>query len=299
MKKTLIALLFILSFTFADSEFLPAFAWEGFGLVISAIALVGAVIAVTYMFSKLISGFSSLTDIRLQTWARAETFNLFISAVIIFGIIIVLGIVSYWVTDTVGRNPFEISYDYLDSLSTGGGIETAENLIQSSYRDQFTATKHFFLGGVGIWGGAGKDFRADYLSRSAHKDMLMNFALLGVVSLEIQKLFLQFIQNATLSILLPIAIVLRIIPFSRQAGNFLIAVSIGFLIIFPLTYVFYAGIETDIQDFSHVEDHVLEQDFNTVGRLMPQAIFLPNLSLVILSMSVMALMAMLTGLPTR
>ncbi len=298
MKKTIFALLSLLSISFATS-FLPEFAWEGVGLIVSAFALVMAILAITYMFAKLISGISSLSEIRLQTWARAEAFNLGISAVLILGIIVTLGIVSTALNETFDQDPFETSYEYLNDLSTGKGIQTAENLLQSSYRDQLTATKHFFMSGVGIWGGAGKDFRADYLSRSAHKDMLMNFALMGVVSLEIQKLFLQFIQNATLSILLPIAIVLRIIPFSRQAGNFLIAISIGFLIIFPLTYVLYSEIELEIPDYTHIEDHVLSQDFNTVGRIMPQSIFLPNLSLVILSMSVIAIMNALKGLPTR
>jgi len=289
MKKIFILLLLIgLAFA-ADSSYII----EGIGLIISAIALVMAVIAVAFMLSKLFA------QPRLEVWAKSETFNLLISVLIVGLIPTLLLITVPAIESAIGGDQFEISYNYLNSLSSGKGIETAKSLLIGSYGYQFKATAYWFIGGIGPWGGAGKEYKADYISRSVHQEMLLNFAMLGVVSIEIQKLFLQFIQYATLSVLLPIAIVLRIIPFSREAGNFLIALSIGFVLIFPLTYVLYAQTFSTIDECPYITDHVVGGDFNAVGRILPQAIFLPNLSIVILTMSVMALMAALRGLPTR
>jgi hypothetical protein len=56
-------------------------------------------------------------------------------------------------------------------------------------------------------------------------------------SLKAQLLLLQLIQAFVGPLLLPAGIILRFFPPTRDAGAFIIAVAIGFYIVFPLTYV--------------------------------------------------------------
>jgi len=52
-----------------------------------------------------------------------------------------------------------------------------------------------------------------------------------------QIIFLDFIQRTLMPIFLPIGILLRTFPFTRSAGGALIAIAIGFYLVWPLTYV--------------------------------------------------------------
>ena len=187
MKKIFVLLLLMgLAFAADTTEENP-YILEGIGMIISAIALVMAIIGIAFMLSKV------FLNTRLEVWAKSEAFNLLISILIVAlipGLLLVTNTVieTSLEEDGVKRDPFEIAYIYLDDLSSVEGLETAQDLLIGSYENQFRATKYFFLGSLGIWGGAGKEYMADYISKSVHQEMLLNFAMLGVVSLTIQKL---------------------------------------------------------------------------------------------------------------
>ncbi len=60
---------------------------------------------------------------------------------------------------------------------------------------------------------------------------------LTVASLEIQGILLYFVAATSLTILLPIGLVLRSFYFTRRLGGAIIAVTIALFVVFPLTYV--------------------------------------------------------------
>jgi hypothetical protein len=115
--------------------------------------------------------------------------------------------------------------------------------------------------------------------------------------------------------ILPVGLILRISPFGREAGAFLMAVAISLYIIFPLTFVFaekatsmiiskdpsYAINVDDISlpslntamenegfkslgfpyPFDCAEFAPMEKLLKLVGNMLPQAVFFPALSMII------------------
>jgi len=67
--------------------------------------------------------------------------------------------------------------------------------------------------------------------------MLANGFIMLEASLKAQVLLIQIIDVIAVPIFLPAGIILRFLPPTRDAGAFILALSIGFGIIFPLTYV--------------------------------------------------------------
>ncbi len=122
---------------------------------------------------------------------------------------------------------------------------------------------------------------------------LNTFVFPALLSLNIQELFLGFISDNVIYWLLPTAFILRIFIPTRGMGNMLIALSVGLYIIVPFMYTFnlamydvigddecyhYRGIITD-RWFGGWEN---QGSFWNVARLMPQAFFLPNLTIALL-----------------
>ena len=118
------------------------------------------------------------------------------------------------------------------------------------------------------------------------------------------------IELASTAILLPFAFVLRIIPQTREFGNMLIALFFGLYIVLPMMYAMSgaaflsfvqhpafpaAGVTLDQQfgdtafgsgfDAANITGSLLYQ----IGSVIPQAIFIPNIVLVVLVTCVMSL----------
>jgi len=80
--------------------------------------------------------------------------------------------------------------------------------------------------------------------------MVVDFLLLLIVpfasSLMVQIMGLEIIRAVMLPFVLPAGVVLRIFPPTRDAGAYLIAVAIGFQVVFPFTYVMHKHIVQDM-----------------------------------------------------
>jgi hypothetical protein len=134
-------------------------------------------------------------------------------------------------------------------------------------------------------------------------DIILNtFLIPSLMSLSMQKLGLDFINENVIRWILPSAFVLRFFIPTRQMGNMLIALSLGLYVIVPFMYVFnlamYDAVLSDCTAYaSAVCDNVVDSyscssapevtcsnpdGFWFVARLIPQAIFLPNLTIAIL-----------------
>ena len=131
-------------------------------------------------------------------------------------------------------------------------------------------------------------------------DMILNsFLVPALMSVSMQKLALDFINENAISWILPSAFVLRIFIPTRPLGNILIALALGLYVIIPFMFVFnftmYEAVLTDCTTFATaVCDNVVDgictspaaactnyYGFWNVARLIPQAFFLPNLTIAV------------------
>jgi hypothetical protein len=139
--------------------------------------------------------------------------------------------------------------------------------------------------------------------QSNQYDMILNsFIIPALMSVSMQKIMLDLISENVITWVLPAAFLLRVFIPTRQMGNILIALSLGLYIIVPFMYVFnfamYDVVNTkdDCLQFSDaicdftVDSGCGDPDqtcdnpngFWQVGRLIPIAFFLPNLTIAIL-----------------
>jgi len=131
-------------------------------------------------------------------------------------------------------------------------------------------------------------------------DMILNSIIIpSLVSISMQKIVIDFIVENIVRWILPIAFLLRVFIPTRPMGNMLIALVVAVYIILPFMYVFnfamYDSVLTDCEEFKEaVCDNMLDHQCNDpseacsnpkgfwrVARLIPQAIFLPNLTIAI------------------
>lgn len=135
-----------------------------------------------------------------------------------------------------------------------------------------------------------------------------SFLLPALLSINMQKVFLDLISENVIVWLLPSAFVLRIFAPTRQFGNILFALAVGLYIIMPFIYTFnlamYDVVEGECNDGPTVAgpsvakavcDTVADRNcsapssacdnpkgFWFVAKLIPQAFFLPNLTIAII-----------------
>jgi hypothetical protein len=121
-------------------------------------------------------------------------------------------------------------------------------------------------------------------------DLVLNsFIIPALLSLNMQKMMLDFVTDNVITWILPIAFLFRIFIPTRQMGNYLIALALGLYVLIPFMYTFnlamYDIVSLDCTYFQNVtNDFVfgngcLSYGFWNAGRLMPQAFFLPNLTI--------------------
>jgi len=130
-------------------------------------------------------------------------------------------------------------------------------------------------------------------------DIINNsFLIPALMSISMQKLALDFINENVLRWILPVAFLLRVFIPTRSMGNVLIALVLGLYVIVPFMYVFNFAMNDAVSGDCHlfsdaVCDYVVDSGdcantcgnpdgFWNVGRLIPQAFFLPNLTIAIL-----------------
>lgn len=131
-------------------------------------------------------------------------------------------------------------------------------------------------------------------------DMILNsFLVPALMSISMQKLAINFVNENAMRWILPSAFLLRIFIPTRSIGNILIALALGLYVVIPFMFVFnytmYEAVLTDCTSFAAaVCDNVVDgvctnptaactnyYGFWNVARLIPQAFFLPNLTIAV------------------
>jgi len=135
--------------------------------------------------------------------------------------------------------------------------------------------------------------------------MIMNsFLVPALMSISMQKFVLIFINENVIRWILPTAFVMRFFPPTRHMGNIFIAIAIGLYVLVPMLYAFnlsmYEVVLSDCGAFARAAcDNVIDNNscgtsvacagcettcgnadsLWNVARLIPQAFFLPNLTM--------------------
>lgn len=298
---------------YADFGAHGAAVWIGMAFMLTM-----GMIALAYMFGK------GSEDEKLQVWARDEIFAVGIAALVVAGAIaFTMGscavLSSFSSQEGLGQyasaNPFSSSYRYLDDLSRVG-LRGVEVQTKQSLQKQLDATAFLYIGLPTIES-TGVPIKASKKALAAHQEMVIDIVLPLVVSLKAQKAALQIIEIIGLGVLLPFAVIMRIIPFTRNAGNLMLAVVFSLYVVAPATYVLGAAAWKNVQSPQEgasvlvsdpavlsFSDRALgaacdESDcaLYQIGALIPQAVFMPNLAIVIIMTCAMALSRALQALP--
>jgi hypothetical protein len=262
-----------------------------FSFISAAIVLVSAAVGLAYMASKI------REDPRLSLWAKDEAYNLIITAFLFAATIAFVAGACQISAAYSEVQPFEAASNYIDALTANSGLSLVRSLTLRSINDQLSATKYKYFGAVPI-GGSGAGLQAAYRAHSAQKEILIDLYMPILASLQAQKFILQGIEWVSLSVLLPFAFILRIIPFTREYGNIFLALFFALYVIVPTMYVMSAEAFSEIvkNPGDWGSDEIFT--FNTytvdakgaiygetvlykIGSTIPQAVFIPNIVMIV------------------
>lgn len=275
----------------------------------SALAITVIIIAIAYAFG------SAMSNTHYVVFAKDELYHLGFSV----GLLACFGLILFATCQTVDFF-FQSTFSKLE-LTSGCFVQNAElnsvaNCYMTKVRDDANRLTDFYIRGhisnlmdstfsvsiqlplVNSYTATAGAYRRII---SNQYDIITNAILVpALVSLSIQKILLSIISENVIRWLLPIAFLLRIFIPTRQMGNILIGLSVGLYVIIPFMYTFnlamYDTILTD-SDYSKFSSALSDPAFSgdcsssalcavsdsswKVAKLIPQAFFLPNLTLAI------------------
>ncbi len=280
--------------------------------IVLVIMLTTLLIAAAYMVGK------TLGNPRYLVWAKDESYHLGFSVILLLSIGGIL-VMSCFIMDLFYENLFEnMGTSIYGCYTPGKGINAVSSCyIKEGKRDANAIAEHYidkyieelmestFSYTIQIPLLTSYTSTAGAFRRvvSNQYDIITNsFLIPALMSISMQKLALDFINENVLRWILPSAFLLRIFIPTRNLGNILIALVVGLYVIVPFMYVFnwsmYENVMT-IEDCTSsaklqgaVCDNVAdsydcantcnnEYGFMSVARLIPQAFFLPNLTVAI------------------
>jgi hypothetical protein len=272
----------------------------GSELIGIAFALVSFAIAAAYMYGK------AMQNPKAEVWAKDEATNLVITILLFAGLVAFFSGACDLAVSYTGKSPFVASYNYLDKLVYNAAIPSLKSLVSGSLTDQKEATKYLYVGFI-PYTGHGIAADANRRALSANKEFTIDLFLPMVASLSAQRQILQVLEIFSTTVLLPFAFILRLIPPTREMGNMLIALFFGLYIVAPTMYALSSNafdkvlsdpmmhkdaLGNPIYDFS---DWSLGGESGSgallfrIGSTMPQAIFVPNLVIIIVTTCTMSL----------
>lgn len=279
---------------------------QGDAILYMAIASLLLVVALTsaYMIGK------GTNNVRLIAWVNNEYTNVIVSILLgLFVLAIFIGI-NDKIEEYYGNDMYTLSFGYIDGL-TNEALSLAQIETKRSLTDLYKTTAYAFIGTpMTESGGCGKAYMKYYAASSAHREMVVDLLTMSAISLQVQKYALYAGMMVVLTFALPVGILLRMFPGIRKLGNFLIAVAFAVGIIFPMTYVLNSEMHdrlfSEACDLTELgrDDEVFPNSresgciLSRIALIFPQAIFFPNISIVITGAFIAGLTTALEGIRT-
>jgi len=256
------------------------------------------IIALAYMASQ------AFQKREWETWARSAGFQLGFSFAVLVGINLLLlscSWLSYQLTmnpatNDPGQDLYVASGSYLNRLVSYNGFVLVGTLTGESIQNQLEAINFKFTSTP--WaGGHGSAKDAGEKTKANAQDTLTNMLMPMIASLYAQQVILQAVADFAIPLALPLAFILRLFPQTRGSADQLLAIVVGFAGILPLTYVLNMHIAASINP-SDILAPLAKADVDLhLGQLAPlisQAVFLPNLTIVLTVSFIMAFSKLLT-----
>jgi hypothetical protein len=305
---TLISFLNANSCTITDSDFQQN---DASVFIIQILVLVTLMISLSYMYGKF------KPDPRFELWAKDEVGNLVIS-IFLFVLIIAFfqgtcDFVKNLGNPPFGKPPVEVAINHLNFLIKTNGLSVLRELTFGSLNNQFQGTWYFFFG-LTPFSGSGVALKANQRALSAHKEMVIDLYLPILASLMAQRYILETSNWIGLSLMLPFAFIMRLFPLTRDYGNILISIFLVVYIIAPTLYALSAQvfekiisspkncINCDVYNFyvysldegsgygGGANSNATWENSKSfrLGSIIPQAVFVPNLIIVISITAIMS-----------
>ncbi|MDE1798223.1 MAG: hypothetical protein KGH63_02350 [Candidatus Micrarchaeota archaeon] len=204
------------------------------GLLTVGLAALSFAVAVLYMVANL------LRQPEWEALLKTELYQIGVS--VLWGVFILgAAVVADGFASRIagGHNLFDPAQAYLSRvicLSSATTIKLEGLKVGAQY---LAAMKSVFY--AGAWGQVVPTFPGFEVIERAF-DLIQTLIMPFASSLFVQSLGLQIIQGTALLFLLPVGVLLRIAPVTREAGSFLIAAAFGLYFILPLTYIIDAQV---------------------------------------------------------
>ena len=255
--------------------------------------------ALVYMLSKF------LESPKLELFAKEELAQVIISFVFLLCLGAIFLASCSLVVMVTGASPQNKINNYITYL-----LNTGDNMIvtllSNSYNNQLIASKYIYRG-TPFAGGSGRAPSADRKTYSSIQEINFDLLLPAMVSLKLQQWLLAVVWSMSISWVLPLGIILRLFPPTRGASDYLLAMAFGLYIVIPLTYVVNASVMSGntFGSWSESGSALITTpkvpiasigtspntlvDFGRLAYIYPQAVFFPNISIIIFIAAVNAM----------
>jgi hypothetical protein len=229
--------------------------WLPASLVVILISL--AAIALVYILNQFLP---RTTSSKLTGMLKSEMIITVVSIVIIIILVAASGIACQITSglSSPGQDPITFAEGYLVSLVGNGGIGLLTNLYAQHFATAVVAgIWSRFADFIGAWlptaaqvGSTlsvsfplGYDLSIAYgILSGIYIDVMAPIVMVAAALIYIQYLLLVLVQASAFTIILPVALIMRVLPFGganlRNAANGVLALAIAGYIVFPLTIAF-------------------------------------------------------------
>ncbi len=253
------------------------------GLVAAAIFLSVAIVSLSYMFGK------ATSNAELLVFSKDELFHLIITVILVISIVGFFEGSCLFFGNFLGtQGALTISENYASSLLVNGKV-LLTSLLKSEVDQKFKGAT--LVGYMMPLLGGEMAFKTSYrTSFERQYEILADMVTVGYVSAGVQFYIIYFIKSFVFPVLLPFGLLLRALPFVREAGNVVLAIVFSLLVILPIAYAVNAsaaGVSLSGNCYDSQSDERVLADCGSlygwggIAGYLFQTIFLPNLAMVV------------------
>ncbi|MEM0437847.1 MAG: hypothetical protein QXU54_00945 [Candidatus Micrarchaeia archaeon] len=207
--------------------------WLPIASLLISISLI--IIAIFYMLAK------AFQKPEWESRAKVELSRMLVSMlmlIIIAGFAVTLALAVDALTE--GKDPFQASKAYLSKFSLGSNkyesIPYNVNILWAAAKDM-RAKATIISPMPTCIGGACYSQYAGWMYIAGHLEAIATITIPFAASIVVQILALDFIEKFFMALLLPAGFILKVLPATRDAGAYLISLSLAFYFVFPMVYV--------------------------------------------------------------
>jgi len=223
------------------------------GVAARAVLMSAFFVSIAYMLG------SFLNNTAIIRWAKSELMQVFASALIIGGLLWLVGIVTALSASAVSYTGIDCTNTAMEHTEAGEEIalspchiNVAQQYLQIMYENVFHEARDLLIAGSLLAAIANFNISLEMLPPPWLTFTVVPFAPLNMVyevialvfdmltkimlMLKFQIYFLSFVWRALFPMTLVLGVVLRTFFFSRKLGGLLIAIAMGMYLAYPLTY---------------------------------------------------------------